>query len=955
MKDISLQESGNNECDFETNIEHHFDQSDASILSTTSVTSTRSESAIFTPRISGYIRNDPQRRSLKETILLRKFENRRGTSNRWNTPNTSPADVAKEELDKASLFRQRLLKNQEELHKLLSQAPFVLSKAKLEQKNQPVKEFAVKRVDNSDVTHHHCYASINAEDSSSSDEELREPMADTPPNLSDEESVETFRSTSPVTERNDVMTNDVIGRPRNIVTDSTSKKCVVSIARTASRTNMLRHRRGSNTSPNNALYEAAKPRPPPRKLGRKTPPIQKTVSISDSWTPDVAVETVTSSETSRIVTLPYVSRSSGKITRPSQSKRNNRHNDVIKEISDAEKDVTTHNGSYDVTIQHAPMTKEDMTKADTSPSRCTVSSSGYSSPGSSNGSASLSPSSSNASAASARSLALPRVQEIPNEQRDRSKSEPISKEVKTDDISVGSGSNAAEDEDVFPITTWVESPEFKNLELQTQVASELPEVDTKQKRLSAQSDDLSQHVVKMRQKTPQKRPVSAYLPSTNKPDAQQHVSFASNSICMIEPSTPKTMKNRVKASNSTKIRLPNAVSRSKKNAASRNSRAFALQAGSQIDLSVIPDDVETNDVTSYEPRRSASLSPKTFQNDLGQCYITEDELSASLANVNLPRNTSPNRAFNTVSGATGRFMTKESEFFADKGQENTNNNHYESQQSMYTGSTWSLNPSSNESSRENSSRKSLRARLKGAFSFQNIRRAISMETLDEEGSKAQRSVSHYYLNECGENVGVPGVERSSTLGYGKHTLPSAPVRKSGSISSILSTVRMRKRRSRERRAAKARNTIAVDPRDIPEYETPVSVPERPRSVHGVSDTIDRLRNTGVGNPNHFRPIGRVLQMDPRECSVLVEMVKPPSGPYGFYLARRKGDTGSVYISSLSDSYPDKMYAGLMKLGDEITEVNGNKVELLTLNEVYDIILDSDKLLLRIKPSQVHTV
>jgi len=37
-------------------------------------------------------------------------------------------------------------------------------------------------------------------------------------------------------------------------------------------------------------------------------------------------------------------------------------------------------------------------------------------------------------------------------------------------------------------------------------------------------------------------------------------------------------------------------------------------------------------------------------------------------------------------------------------------------------------------------------------------------------------------------------------------------------------------------------------------------------------------------------------MDPELGTLLVEMVKPPSGPYGFYLARRKesGDRGSKY-------------------------------------------------------------
>ena len=63
----------------------------------------------------------------------------------------------------------------------------------------------------------------------------------------------------------------------------------------------------------------------------------------------------------------------------------------------------------------------------------------------------------------------------------------------------------------------------------------------------------------------------------------------------------------------------------------------------------------------------------------------------------------------------------------------------------------------------------------------------------------------------------------------------------------------------------------------------------------------------------------------------------------------------VYISSMSDSYPDKLFSGLMKLGDEITEVNGQKVNQLTLDQVYDVILDSERIQLRIRPTQMHRV
>lgn len=103
----------------------------------------------------------------------------------------------------------------------------------------------------------------------------------------------------------------------------------------------------------------------------------------------------------------------------------------------------------------------------------------------------------------------------------------------------------------------------------------------------------------------------------------------------------------------------------------------------------------------------------------------------------------------------------------------------------------------------------------------------------------------------------------------------------------------------------------------------------------------------------LRPLHRILEMNINEGTLLVEMMKTSSAPFGFYLARRK-ETRSVYISSMNNNYPNKFYAGLMKLGDEITEINQIKVQDLSLDEIYAIISESETLLLRIK-SQAHVV
>ncbi|XP_077968483.1 uncharacterized protein LOC120344403 isoform X2 [Styela clava] len=283
--------------------------------------------------------------------------------------------------------------------------------------------------------------------------------------------------------------------------------------------------------------------------------------------------------------------------------------------------------------------------------------------------------------------------------------------------------------------------------------------------------------------------------------------------------------------------------------------------------------------------------------------------------------------------------------------------HYSSQNSsVYTGSTWSL--SGDMASQARTRKPSLRRRLQGAFSFQNIRKAISMEKLSEE--EKRRSMSHHYLNESG-NHDLNSRPRSSTLQdkTSSANVPGEqPLRKAGSISSIISSVRMRKRRSRMRADNKNRYTIA-DPenfaKNMDEAPGTKRSPLRPLSM--ILSNTNRRKLDDVGTPSYFRPIGRVLQMNPAEGTLLVEMVKPPSGPFGFYIARKKeaGDSGSVFISRLSDSYPDKMFAGLMRTGDEITEINGTNVSGLTLDQVYDLILDSERTLLKLKPAQVHVV
>ena len=49
--------------------------------------------------------------------------------------------------------------------------------------------------------------------------------------------------------------------------------------------------------------------------------------------------------------------------------------------------------------------------------------------------------------------------------------------------------------------------------------------------------------------------------------------------------------------------------------------------------------------------------------------------------------------------------------------------------------------------------------------------------------------------------------------------------------------------------------------------------------------------TDVTSPSHLRKVGKLLQMNP-DGSQTVELIKPPSGPFGFYIARGTSAIGS---------------------------------------------------------------
>ncbi|XP_071019227.1 rho GTPase-activating protein syd-1-like [Oncorhynchus clarkii lewisi] len=89
----------------------------------------------------------------------------------------------------------------------------------------------------------------------------------------------------------------------------------------------------------------------------------------------------------------------------------------------------------------------------------------------------------------------------------------------------------------------------------------------------------------------------------------------------------------------------------------------------------------------------------------------------------------------------------------------------------------------------------------------------------------------------------------------------------------------------------------------------------------------------VSSPSGVRSMRRVAQAFP-DGTLLLELSRPPKGPFGFLISRGKGrpDSG-VYVEEMGDSSTVKMYGGLLGVGDELLEVNCEKVAGLSLDLV----------------------
>ncbi|KAF7654910.1 hypothetical protein LDENG_00063130 [Lucifuga dentata] len=173
------------------------------------------------------------------------------------------------------------------------------------------------------------------------------------------------------------------------------------------------------------------------------------------------------------------------------------------------------------------------------------------------------------------------------------------------------------------------------------------------------------------------------------------------------------------------------------------------------------------------------------------------------------------------------------------------------------------------------------------------------------------------------------IQRTPSLQTLHTVLPLAQLRKASSVQSS------------ERRTE--RSTI------LGEVQIPYGLASSPDSpqleLHKALSAEDMLASRMV------RPVGRVTQAFP-DGSLLLELIRPPNGPFGFVISRGKGrpDTG-VYVEKVGDCSGEGPYVGLLGTGDEILKVNGEAVAGLSLDQVTWLMTQKSTASLWIMPTQ----
>ncbi|KAI5612644.1 hypothetical protein C0J50_4376 [Silurus asotus] len=118
---------------------------------------------------------------------------------------------------------------------------------------------------------------------------------------------------------------------------------------------------------------------------------------------------------------------------------------------------------------------------------------------------------------------------------------------------------------------------------------------------------------------------------------------------------------------------------------------------------------------------------------------------------------------------------------------------------------------------------------------------------------------------------------------------------------------------------------------------------------GTRDHYNKKGMEILDAPQPSGPMGRILQTFP-DGSLLLELTRPVNAPFGFVICKGKGrpDSG-IYVEQVGGGTTENIYTSLLAVGDEILEVNGEKVTGLSLDQVTCLMTRESSATVRIVP------
>ncbi|XP_027004355.2 uncharacterized protein si:ch211-13f8.1 [Tachysurus fulvidraco] len=194
-------------------------------------------------------------------------------------------------------------------------------------------------------------------------------------------------------------------------------------------------------------------------------------------------------------------------------------------------------------------------------------------------------------------------------------------------------------------------------------------------------------------------------------------------------------------------------------------------------------------------------------------------------------------------------------------------------------------------------------------------RSSSMEHLSLSSARSSPSPTH---------KGQSLLQRTPSLQALHTESPLAQLRKASSVQSLQSP-------------KKKYECSAV----LGDLHLPLILGPRDLHVNKGMEIVDTAQISG--------PMGRIIQTFP-DSSLLLELTRPDNAPFGFVISRGKGrpDSG-IYVEQVAGSSTENIYTSLLGVGDEILEVNGEKVTGLSLDQVTCLMTCESTATVRILP------